>query len=299
MTDTLILRRILKAPRPLIYACWTQAEHMPHWFMPKPHSLSDITIDLRPGGAFNSTMHVDGNVYPSEGCVLDAIKDRKFVFTDLLRADFQPVAEPGLGFTATIELFDHPEGTEYVVTARHRTAADAEKHEAMGFSQGWGTVATQLDAYASDLDADRKTRQLTLSRLFRASPARVWDAWTNPDILPRWFGPEGFTCVTHEIDLRPGGVWRFDMVGHGTTYPNRHRFTAHEPVSRITFLMDDGTDAAPPFEVEVTLTPEDGGTRLTQVMTLPTVAAREAAEGYNAVEMGKTTLAKLAAILGE
>ena len=151
MTNTLILHRILKAPRARVYECWTTPEHMPHWFMPKPHFLTDITIDLRPGGAFNSTMHVDGNVFPSQGCVLDAVKDTKFVFTDLMSADFQPVATPGLGFTATIELSDHHDGTVYHVTARHRTPEDTAKHEEMGFSKGWGIVADQLEAYAAGL----------------------------------------------------------------------------------------------------------------------------------------------------
>jgi uncharacterized protein YndB with AHSA1/START domain len=151
MTTNLILSRVLKAPRTAIYACWTTPEHMVHWFMPKPHFISDITIDLSPGGRFNSTMHVDGNAVPNNGCVLDAIQDRRFVFTDLMTADFQPVATPGLGFTATIDLSDHEGGTLYHVTARHRTAEDAQKHETMGFSAGWGLVATQLEAYAASL----------------------------------------------------------------------------------------------------------------------------------------------------
>ena len=152
MSDhNLVLRRVLKAPRMKIYECWTMPEHMVHWFMPRPHFLSDITVETRPGGAYNSTMHVDGHAMPSEGAVLDAVPGEKFVFTDLMTRDFQPVANPGLGFTATIELRDHPDGTEYIVTARHRTPEDAAKHEAMGFSQGWGTVATQLEAYAAGL----------------------------------------------------------------------------------------------------------------------------------------------------
>jgi uncharacterized protein YndB with AHSA1/START domain len=151
MTTHLILSRLLKAPRDLVYTCWTTPEHMIHWFMPKPHFITDITIDLRPGGAFNSTMHVDGNVFPSQGCVLDAIKDRRFAFTDLMTADFSPVAAPGLGFTATIDLSDEAGGTRYHVTARHRTAEDSQKHEEMGFSVGWGIVADQLDAYAQGL----------------------------------------------------------------------------------------------------------------------------------------------------
>jgi uncharacterized protein YndB with AHSA1/START domain len=152
MTTELILTRVLKAPRHLIYKCWTTPEHMAHWFMPKPHSVTDIVMELRPGGPFDSTMHVDGNVFPSRGCVLDAVKDRRFAFTDLMTANFQPVAEPGLGFTATIDLSDHEGGTLYHVTARHRTVADSKKHEEMGFTTGWGIVADQLDAYAQGLE---------------------------------------------------------------------------------------------------------------------------------------------------
>ena len=151
MTNTLILSRVLKAPRAAIYTCWTTPEHMVHWFMPKPHFISDIKLDLRPGGQFDSTMHVDGMAIPSNGCVLDAIKDRRFAFTDLMSADFQPIADPGLGFTATIDLTDHEGGTLYHVTARHRTPDDTRKHETMGFTNGWGMVATQLEAYAQTL----------------------------------------------------------------------------------------------------------------------------------------------------
>ena len=151
MTTELILSRVLKAPRAAIYACWTTPEHMAQWFMPKPHFIDNITIDLRPGGQFDSTMHVDGHAIASKGCVLDAIKDTRFAFTDLMTAGFQPVATPGLGFTATIDLTDHDGGTLYHVTARHRTPEDAQKHETMGFTTGWGQVATQLEAYAQTL----------------------------------------------------------------------------------------------------------------------------------------------------
>ena len=151
MTTELILSRVLKAPRAAIYACWTTPEHMAQWFMPKPHFIDNIAIDLRPGGQFDSTMHVDGHAIASKGCVLDAIKDTRFAFTDLMTAGFQPVADPGLGFTATIDLSDHDDGTLYHVTARHRTAEDTQKHETMGFNTGWGQVATQLEAYAQTL----------------------------------------------------------------------------------------------------------------------------------------------------
>lgn len=130
-----------------------------------------------------------------------------------------------------------------------------------------------------------------------ATPAQIWNAWTDPAILPRWFGPKEFHRVTKEISLVKGGVWRFDMIGHGMTFPNRHRFTEHVPMERICFLMDADTDAEAPYEVVVALTPEPSGTRLTQTITLPTAAKKAEAVAFGAEAMGHTTLDKLAAIL--
>lgn len=140
-------------------------------------------------------------------------------------------------------------------------------------------------------------RQITLSRLIAASPELVWRCWTDPALLPQWFGPEGYSCTTKEISLRQGGIWRFDMIGpDGKVWPNRHRFTLYDQPRRIEFLMDGDTDADTPFEVVVTLTPEAGGTRITQVMTFPSAEIRNGALAYGADRLGQTTLAKLAKI---
>ena len=147
--------------------------------------------------------------------------------------------------------------------------------------------------------ADAPDRTLTLTRHFRASPAQVYAAWTDPEALPRWFGPDGFTCHTHAIDIRVGGEWRFDMIGHGMTFPNRHRWTELSPHSRIAFLMDGMSGEDDAKQVVVTLEPEAGGTRLTQVMTFATAEDRAFAESYGAPEKGQETLAKLARALGE
>jgi uncharacterized protein YndB with AHSA1/START domain len=298
MTTELILHRVLKAPRHLIYQSWTQPEHMAHWFMPKPHFLTDVVVDLRPGGRFASTMHVDGNVIPSEGMVLDAITDTRFAFTDMMSADFQPHATPGLGFTATIELSDAPEGgTVYHVTARHRTAEDATKHEAMGFTVGWGMVADQLEAYAAGLSAAPDDLTMTLTRTFRATPAQVYAAWTDPSVLPGWFGPEGWSCRTKDIDIREGGQWVFDMTAAGMTFANRHRYTRLVPEQAIDFLMDDGSDKSAPHIVEIRITSEGELTRLTQTMTFPNAATKQGAVDFGAEALGYTTLAKLAAVV--
>jgi len=97
--------------------------------------------------------------------------------------------------------------------------------------------------------------------------------------LPKWWGPNGFSCQTKEIDLKVGGQWRFDMIApDGTVFPNRHRFTTHIPAARLEFLMDADDDATEPMQVEITLTPEAGGTRVTQTILFPTDAAKTHAD---------------------
>ena len=140
-------------------------------------------------------------------------------------------------------------------------------------------------------------RTLTITRHFDASPAQVYAAWTDPQALPRWFGPDGFACHTHAIDIRVGCELRFDMVGHGMTFPNRHRWTELTPHSRIAFLMDGMEGDKDDNEVVVTLAPEGEGTRLTPVMTFATPESLKVAEGYGAPEKGLETLAKLAAFV--
>jgi uncharacterized protein YndB with AHSA1/START domain len=141
-------------------------------------------------------------------------------------------------------------------------------------------------------------RTMTLERQIHATPEQVWRAWTDPAILPQWFGPAGYSCTTRDIDLRNGGQWTFDMTGpDGTIWPNRHHAFTYIPNHTITFLMDDGTDANTPMEVTVTLTPKDGGTLLTQKVVMPTPEAYAGAKAFGAIELGQTTLAKLAAIV--
>jgi uncharacterized protein YndB with AHSA1/START domain len=141
-------------------------------------------------------------------------------------------------------------------------------------------------------------RQLTLTRVIAATPDRIWQAFTDPALLPLWFGPDGFRCQTKEIDLRVGGQWRFDMVApDGTVFVNRHRFTLHQPGQRLEFLMDADDDAAQPMQVVITLTPEGQGTRLTQTITLPDAAAKARALGFGADRLGMQTLGKLAALV--
>lgn len=65
-------------------------------------------------------------------------------------------------------------------------------------------------------------RELSIIRLLNAPQELVWEVWTKPEHLTNWWGPTGFSTTTHEMSVKPGGVWRFMMHGpDGRDYPNK------------------------------------------------------------------------------
>jgi uncharacterized protein YndB with AHSA1/START domain len=85
--------------------------------------------------------------------------------------------------------------------------------------------------------------ELEIVRTYPAPRQLVWDAWTDPDQMARWWGPRGSSTPREsiELDLRPGGVVRFEMVDDATgeRYPNSGRILEVEPPARIVW-EDDG-----------------------------------------------------------
>ncbi len=155
--NDLTLHRILKAPRKIVWECWTNPEHLKKWFCPKPHFVTEVEMDLRPGGAFCTKMNVDGEIYNNDGSCLEVVPEKRLVFTDLLLSDYRPVNAPGLGFSAIVTFADHPDGTEYTALARHRNPEDTKRHEEMGFHDGWGTAASQLEEFAIEIAKGRRS----------------------------------------------------------------------------------------------------------------------------------------------
>ena len=77
-------------------------------------------------------------------------------------------------------------------------------------------------------------REIVLSRVISARRDVVFSAWADAKHLPNWFGPAGFEIETKEIDIRVGGLWRFDMIApNGRRYPNRMEFRRIEPPTLI------------------------------------------------------------------
>jgi uncharacterized protein YndB with AHSA1/START domain len=142
-------------------------------------------------------------------------------------------------------------------------------------------------------------RTMVIERVIRAPVARVWGAWMNPETLPKWWGPDGYSCRTTRIDLRTGGEWVFDMIGpDGTVYPNHHRYINVEPERRIDYLLLWGENGPKHADAWATFEDLDGATKVTLTMVMNSVEEYEQAKGFGAVELGLQTLGKLARSIG-
>src|SRR5690606_32419213 len=86
-------------------------------------------------------------------------------------------------------------------------------------------------------------RVLTFTREFKAPRDNLWKAWTDSEHIAKWFGPEGFSTKVSDLDLTPGGRWRYIMIGpDGTEYPSKGIFQEIVPGERIvtTDEFDEG-----------------------------------------------------------
>jgi uncharacterized protein YndB with AHSA1/START domain len=139
-------------------------------------------------------------------------------------------------------------------------------------------------------------REITASRLYDAPRELVWKLWTDPQHLTEWWGPRGFVTTTFNMDVRPGGVWRFVMHGpDGVDYQNKISYVEVDAPKRLVYKHGGDKETEPVnFEVTVTFDDENGKTRLSMRMLFPSAAAKNfTVEKYGAVEGLNQTLSRL------
>lgn len=149
--NELVLGRIIDAPRAKLYRAWTRPDILKRWFVPAPWTIEKAELDVRPGGASLVVMKdPEGNEYPNRGVYLEVVENERIVFTDAYTHAWQPSEKPFM--TAVVTFADAGENrTRYIARALHWNAEDRETHEKMGFHEGWGQCAEQLEAVAATL----------------------------------------------------------------------------------------------------------------------------------------------------
>jgi uncharacterized protein YndB with AHSA1/START domain len=134
-------------------------------------------------------------------------------------------------------------------------------------------------------------REIVVTRVFDAPRALVFEAWTDPKHLARWWGPNGFSITTYEMDFKPGGVWRFVMHGpDGRDYQNKIVYVEIAESERLVYRHV----SAPQFQMTVTFADDGDKTKITARMLFESAAIRDqTVKAFGAVEGLKQTLGRL------
>ncbi len=156
-----------------------------------------------------------------------------------------------------IDLFEKSSNTTLVkVTEKGKENTPDGINWLKGNTEGWANFLACLKAYleyginlrkgAFDFLRDRvlpdeilkvsSDCEILTTRVVNFSQEQVFKAWSDPNHLKNWWGPNGFTNTFHEFDFRPGGRWNFIMHGpDGTDYLNESVFVKIDAPSTIAF----------------------------------------------------------------
>lgn len=138
---------------------------------------------------------------------------------------------------------------------------------------------------------------LRLTRRFDAPRALVWETFTRPEHVARWWGPRKYAIEVQEFDVRPGGKWR---VSHSdgdktvTFFGEYREVVKPERLSRTFCFMQ-----FPPIEEEYEFHDEGGATRLVCIQRYPNVEARDWMAKSGAAEGGRESFERLDTLLQE
>lgn len=81
-----------------------------------------------------------------------------------------------------------------------------------------------------------ESREMRITRIFKAPIELMWEVWTDPEHIANWWGPAGFTTTIHTMDFKEGGEWKLTLHGpDGTDYANRSVFKEIIPLKKIVF----------------------------------------------------------------
>lgn len=283
----LVLTRTFNAPRSLVFKAWTDPERLVQWWGPEGFTNPRCEADARPGGAIRIDMRgPDGTVYPMTGTFQEIVEPERIVFTS---GALDMAGELLFEILTTVTFEEQGQDTRLTLEARVVSFTAAGTHNLDGMEIGWTQSLERLDVHVL------APLEIAATRVFDAPRARVFKMWTDPEHIAHWWGPTGFTTTIHEMEVKPGGVWRLIMHSpDGQDFPNKIIY--REVVEPELLIYDHVT--GPLFHVTVRFSDFGDKTLVNYRMRFESPERRDkVATEFGAVEGLSETLARLAELL--
>lgn len=300
------IERTFKAAPERVWAMWTTPEGIAKWWVPSMRDMGfDMRVrhmDVRVGGKFAFEMTSKEHNLVNGGTYVVVDPHRELAWTwhfDIFLAPGQPPYDVPI----SVRLERTPAGGTRM-TFRQGPLATGGHTE--GSRQG---VLKNLDRMAQALGEPEPQPALVVERVVKAPPERVFRAWTEPDVLKRWWAPEGCSTPHVSVDLRVGGLFHYCIrLPDGKDVWGRGVYQEIAAPSRLAYLdsfSDEKASIIPPAQygadprfpaealVRVTFDAVNGGTRVTLRHEMPLDLKDRAATEKGWTEM----CARLAATL--
>lgn len=301
---TIEVSRLVNAPRELVFKMFTQAKHIDAWWGPEGFRNETHEMNFFVGGLWRYTMHgPDGKPWPNW------IKYKVITPPELIIYDHGgEIGDPAhFEGSTTFEA----QGDKTLVTLRllFPTADARDATIKFGAVQGGEQTLTRLGEYAalelSKGTAKLEDRPFIISRTYDAPRQLVFDCFTKPEHMQKWWGPKGVKIVKSSMDLRPGGTYHYGMqAGDAPIMWGKQVYREITPPSRIVLVNSFSDEnggltrhpGAPDWPIEMlstfTFEEVEGKTTLTirwETMENATEAERATfLSGFDSMTMGWT-----------
>lgn len=283
----LVITRLIHAPRTLVFEVWTDPEHIRHWWGPDGFSNTISKMEVRPEGVWEFVMHgPDGVDYKNKCIFTEVVKPERLAYSHVSGPTFNVVVT-----------FEEQEG-KTLLTMRMTFDTGEQRNKVVRQFKADEGLKQNINRLKEYLATRFKDREMNFTRFFNAPRTLVFELWTKAEHITKWWGPNGFTTTTHEMNVKPGGVWRFIMHGpDGVDYPNRIEYKEVIKPERLVF--DHGSDDDPKqFEVTVLFNERGNKTELNMRMVFRSRDERNMViEKFGAIEGNKQTMNRLAVYL--
>jgi len=218
--------RVFDAPRDLVFDAWNSPEHVAQWWGPNGFTTTTQTMDVRPGGDWIFIMHgPDGTDYKNHIVYREVVRPERLVYDHV----------SGPLFHATVIFEAEGAKTRIRMQMLFETAELRNRvAEEFGAVQGLEQTLDHLGEHVSKLAAE----EFVITREFDAPRDLVFKVWTEPEHLAQWWGPKGFTVKVANVDLRPGGMFHYGMVGpDGSEMWGKFVYREIAPPERMVFTV--------------------------------------------------------------
>jgi uncharacterized protein YndB with AHSA1/START domain len=299
------------APVKRLWDAYADPRQLERFWGPPTYPATFTQHDMFPGGRSSYAMvGPEGDVSRGYWEFLDVKAPHSFEVRDgFCHADGTPNPEmPSMRMTFQFEATDS--GSRVTTTTYFNSVEELEQLLDMGMEQGMREAMGQIDAvlddlrtFAADLPAHAQVLSDTtvrVSRVIRGSVDQVWAAHHDPALVQQWLlGPDGWSMPTCETATEVGQtyryVWQEDSTGQsfGSSGELLEVSAPRRAVTTERMSGDGIPDDVPSTVNELTLTPVEGGTLLSIVITYPDAQTRDLVLGTGMVDGMETSYARL------